>query len=94
MPFIDEAARERVLEEGIITTPGDRCFVYYRNMLRAWRESPRWGTVHSLHKNMTDNLHYLGSDDRTAYLLAWDVFFALHVIPYEVAKRDENGEVE
>lgn len=77
-----------------IGAPGDRCFVFYRPMIRAWRASPRWTTAHELRKKKDNDLVYLGTDDRTALNLAWDVFFNLHVMPYEIKKREENGEVE
>jgi hypothetical protein len=74
--------------------PGDRCFVFYREMIQAWRASPRWTTAHELRKKKDNDLVYLGTDDRTSLNLAWDVFFNLHVMPYEIKKREENGEVE
>lgn len=33
-------------------------------------------------------------DDVIARQLAWQVFFAFHVLPYEAQKRIDNGEVE
>lgn len=33
-------------------------------------------------------------DDKAAKELAWQVFFSLHVLPYEILKRTENGEVD
>ena len=77
-----------------IGQPGDRCFVFYRPMIRAWRMSPRWTTAHELRKKKDDDLLYLGTDDRTSLNMAWDVFFNLHVMEYERKKREENGEVE
>lgn len=74
--------------------PGDRCFIFYRPMIRAWRAAPVWTTAHELRKKKDNDLVYLGTDDRTSLNLAWDVFFALHVLPYEIKKREENGEIE
>jgi len=32
-------------------------------------------------------------DDYAAMWLAWQVFFQLHVIPYELEKREANGDI-
>lgn len=104
MPFTDEESRLKfpdttTQEANLVEAhkngqPGDRCFIFYRPMIRAWRASPCWTTAHELRKKKNYDYTYLGNDDRVALDLAWDVFFALHVVPYELKKREENGEVE
>lgn len=104
MPFTDEESRakypdtnsegENLKFAALHGMVGDRCFIFYRPMIRAWRESPRWTTAHNLKVKLNNELTYLGVDDRAAYQLAWEVFFAFHVLPYEACKRWENGEVE
>lgn len=87
------------------TEVGDRCFLHYRKMLRAWRASPRWTTAHDLYRDLilvprlqdaviTDNYSQRLLDDVVAAELAWQVFFQLHVMSYELQKRTLNGEVD
>lgn len=104
MPFIDQEQRKRYpvrfgfdenLDSAAINgVVGDRCFVFYREMIHAWKKEPRWTTAHALKVNMINNMPYLGVDDRAAYELAFAVFFNTHVMRYEERKREENGEVE
>lgn len=98
MPFITMEAR-RMTEAIGPKEVGDRCFIFYREMLRAWRASPRWTTAHEIYGNMRRRTHgVIGShrleDDVIAHELAWQVFFQLHVIPYELQKRTLNGEID
>jgi hypothetical protein len=103
MPFITSEAR-RMTDQIGPQEVGDRCFIFYREMLRAWRTSPRWTTAHQLYREIvleprlqdtarTDN-HQRLLDEVTAAELAWQVFFALHILPYEMQKRTLNGEVD
>ena len=57
-------------------------------MVEQWKESPRWKTAHNIYKHI-NNLN----DTSAAYELAWQVFFQLYVMPYELKKREENGDV-
>lgn len=104
MPFITSEARHMTDELGPKEV-GDRCFIFYRTMLRAWRKSPRWTTAHELYRDMVmlageydgspDTIPYSQKlDDRAARELAWQVFFQLHVMPYELQKRTLNGEID
>jgi len=104
MPFITSEAR-RMTDTLGPKEVGDRCFLYYRKMLRAWRASPRWTTAHELYRDMVmmaaecenPRLTILAAekiDDRAARELAWQVFFSLHVLPYELQKRTLNGEID
>lgn len=83
-PFVDAPHRANP----DITIPGDRCFIKYRNFLKAWRTSPRWTTADMIASS-------IWPDPWTrAAVLAFLVFFCLYVMPYEQKKRKENGEVE
>jgi hypothetical protein len=95
MPFTTSEAR-RMTDAIGPTEVGDRCFLAYRKMLRAWRAAPKWTTAHNLyveifHTQKPTNMH---PDDAVAEALAWQVFFQLHVMPYELQKRTLNGEVD
>lgn len=98
MPFITSEAR-RMTDTIGPKEVGDRCFIYYREMLRAWRTSPRWTTAHDLYIDMWKRTRGPGAldrmlDDVAAHELAWQVFFQLHVMPYELQKRTLNGEID
>lgn len=104
MPFITGEAR-RMTDTIGPTTVGDRCFLYYREMLRKWRSSMRWTTAHEIYRDTvmnckeTNPLLVLGGDqvmkDKEAAInLAWQVFFNRHVLPYEALKCTENGEID
>lgn len=95
MPFTTQEAR-RMTDAIGPQVVGDRCFLAYREMLRKWKKSPRWTTAHEIYKNVitqTIDQPY-DNDDVYALHLAWQVFFQLHVIPYELQKRIDNGEVD
>jgi hypothetical protein len=102
MPFTTQQARlpfkdlelSPALSLAATKQPGDRCFVFYRELIRAWKAEPRWTTAHELYKHLKNEMPYLGADDQTAYSLAWQVFFNIHVMDYERKKLLENGEVE
>jgi|SRR6266853_871402 len=104
MPFTTSEAR-RMTDTVGPKEVGDQCFLYYRKMLRAWRASPRWTTAHDLYRDLiviprlhdadvTDGFSQRPLDEVTASELAWQVFFQLHVMPYELQKRTINGEVD
>ena len=100
MPFIEQKRRALIDQYGLAAVtelntdiqPGDRCYLFYRDMVNAWRAEPRWTTVHNIFRNLmtTDSDD---EDDQVARVLAWFVFFHLHVIPYELKKREENGDI-
>ena len=92
MPFITSEARNMTDKIGPQVV-GDRCFLVYRRLLRAWRAAPKWTTAHELYRDL-DDAGYATRDDQIAAKLAWQVFFQLHVIPYELQKRTLNGEVD
>lgn len=109
MPFIKNEKRPLVRSNPAVymTDPGDRCYLIYNEMLRQWREEPRWTTADRIHENFVMNtednifLEDLYSKAPTtgynelcnAASLAWQVFFNLYVMEYERKKRSENGDI-
>jgi hypothetical protein len=83
MPFINEERRK----DPDMQIPGDRCFIYYREMMRVWRLNPRWTTVDEIAKT------FFVDDQLRAAFLAFMVFFNREAMPYEEQKAKENGEV-
>lgn len=100
MPFIDAKCRAHIGSDPIkswqnTVTPGDKCYIHYREMLRLWKASPRWTTAHEIYKRILADMDPRADLEwRAARELAWQAFFQLHVMPYELKKRKENGEVE
>uniref|UniRef100_A0A6M3ITW4 Uncharacterized protein n=1 Tax=viral metagenome TaxID=1070528 RepID=A0A6M3ITW4_9ZZZZ len=79
--------------------PGDRCYIYYREMVDRWKASPRWTTAHEIYKKMrgSSRLSYANMpesfEDKIAEELAWQVFFLWWVVPYEKEREKENGSI-
>ena len=49
MPFVTQERRYRIkgsLEE---IQPGDRCYVFYKEMVEKWKAEPRWTTAHNIY---------------------------------------------
>jgi hypothetical protein len=101
MPFIEQWRRNVIDEQGLKglpeinnseIQPGDRCYVYYRYMVYRWRDEPRWSTAHILYRELLDTFHP-SDDEEAAHHLAWQVFFQLHVLPYERSKQQQNGDI-
>lgn len=95
MPFTTKEAR-RMTDAIGPQVVGDECFLFYREMLRRWQKSPRWTTAHEIYVEIfhTQRPRGMHPDRAAAEALAWQVFFQLHVMPYEIQKRIDNGEVE
>ena len=89
MPFVTQDHREHI----DFNVPGDRCYFYYRDLVSAWKEEPRWTTAHNLYKFVLGQRLKDGPDDRAARELAWQVFFIKFVIPYEDEKEKANGTI-
>lgn len=99
MPFITQERRKEIDEVGLSSvhlldglTPGDRCYVFYKEMVGRWRENPRWTTAHKIYKEMVLS-GITDVDDFAAQNLAWQCFFYFHVLKYEELKRNENGDI-
>ena len=93
MPFITKERRKLINQRKIPPmTPGDRCYYYYKLMVDMWKENPRWTTAHEIYK-LSHSFYAYTDDDWAARDLAWQVFFQIHVMPYERKKRRENGDI-
>lgn len=93
MPFIPQERREQ-LPNITFLSPGDRCYIFYKEMVRKWRDNPRWTTAHRIYQKMQEDLRPGGTEDvMIAYQLAWQVFFIKHVMPYEDEREEENGSI-
>jgi hypothetical protein len=71
---------------------GDWCYIYYKKMVEQWKANPRWTTAHLIYQAVLLN-DEPNHTFWTAQSLAWQVFFQLHVMPYELEKRRLNGDV-
>ena len=104
---IDKGGLDALLNEGWSIQPGDRCYLFYKAMVDKWKANPRWTTVHEIYKELLikDRGKFVIyneiegcikrdlDDDYVAQNLAWQVFFQLYVMPYELNKREENGNI-
>ncbi len=94
MPFISQERRFLIASGDPAQTVGDRCYIHYKEMVRQWRETPRWTTAHNLYKQMRMELPVLGDcEEAIAYDLAWQVFFIKYVWPYEQKMIEKNGDI-
>ena len=103
MPFITKDKRELVDKDvRFAEVPGDLTYYFYRKFINEWAKEKRWTTAHNIYKKyliQIDHLYELKGtkwsthDTITALHLAWQVFFNFHVMPYEVEKEAENGEI-
>ena len=109
MPFITPDRRKIIDKDGIysleVIEVGDWCYVYYKSMVKRWKENPRWTTAHKIYEEMIranvgdiptgvdSELRTQLWKERAAHELAWQVFFQIHVLPSELKKREENGDV-
>ena len=89
MPFVDQNLRAPLLSGDIKPkVPGDLCFLEYSEIMQNWRTNPRWTTIHNEAKRL------FGFDDtEAAKFLAFIEFYANHGHPYELEKKDQNGDV-
>lgn len=104
MPFITKDKRALVDKDvRLAEQPGELTYYFYRQFMNEWAKEKRWTTAHNLYKKFlvqTDPLFVLkgtkwtNHDVITALHLAWQVFFSMHVLEYEVQKEVENGEIE
>lgn len=101
MPFIAQNLRKVINKEGLSGLlaegwsihPGDRCYYYYKKMVDRWKEDPRWTTAHEIYEELQYAPLLENCDDEAAQELAWQVFFQLYVMPYELQKKAENGDI-
>lgn len=88
MPFVDREHRQNPSHEN----PGDRCYMWYRWMIKKWTEEPRWKTADEIYASVMRPDESLA--EQRAKELAWQVFFIFKVMPYEELKMEENGDIE
>jgi hypothetical protein len=88
MPFVPKKNREVLDSGGSPETVGDQCYQVYRELVREWKENPRWTTAHNLYKQTFGK-----SDAGAAKDLAWQIFLLWYVVPYEKEKEKENGTI-
>jgi len=105
MPFVTKDRRKIIYEEGLDglhdypergmgPQVGDICYSYYKPMVDKWKANPRWTTAHEIYKNLhMMPVGKMTDDEWAAKDLAWQVFFQLYVMPYELKKREENGDI-
>lgn len=87
MPFVNQEHRDNPDR----TIPGDRCFGFYRVMVDVWKKERRWTTADAIYAEVMEIDR--PPEIQRAKELAWQVFFQLHVMPYELEKRAENGDI-
>ena len=87
MPFVN--AEHRASPDGNI--PGDRCYLYYKEMVRVWKANPRWTTADNIYGAVV--IREESKAEQRAKELAWQVFFQIYVMPYELMKQKENGDI-
>lgn len=98
MPFIEQWRRDVLTRYNNDLSalgevhPGDRCYVFYKKMVEQWKASPRWTTAHMIAREMFEG-EIRDPEADTALFLAFLVFFNTHVMPYELKKREENGDI-
>ena len=96
MPFIKPDRRE-ILDAGkqlLNPKPGDRVYPPYKKMVDRWNDDPCWTTAHNIYEEMVhrgDDMHT--GRGSAATNLAWQVFFQIHVMPYELEQRRINGDI-
>jgi len=92
MPFIPKRDREEI--DGMDrdpATPGERCYCFYKDMVSKWRKNPRWTTADSIYQQVC--AQEVLKVQQVAKELAWQVFFNIHVMPYELQKEREHGTI-
>ena len=97
MPYIKPDRRE-ILDAGkplLNPKPGDYCYVAYKKMVDRWNDEPCWTTADAIYREhvLRYDEHVGRSSSTAATQLAWQVFFQIYVMPYELKKRDENGDI-
>lgn len=89
MPFIKSDLRMPLLRKDIKPTAvGDLCFLEYDKLVWAWRAEPRWTTIHNEFKRI-----FKVGDRKAAAFLAFLEFYFNHGHPYEIEKKEENGDI-
>ena len=85
MPFVKKECRD---PEHKPCSVGDLCFKEYSELMKIWKENPRWTTVHDQFRHMFDC-----TDEQAARALAFFEFYIRHAHEYENKKVAENGDI-
>lgn len=89
MPFVKRDLRAPLLTGDIKPKAvGDLCFLEYSQLMEAWRKEPRWTTIHNELKRIMQC-----GDASAARFLAFLEFYFNHGHPYEIEKKEENGDI-
>lgn len=86
MPFVPEEHRN---PDHTPCTVGDQCYVHYKRLLDEWNKEPRWTTFHNQLKK-----DFGLTDDQTALITAYTIHWLWNIVPYELDKELESGEIE
>jgi len=92
MPFIPKKEREEIDAGRKPRTSGEKCYFHYVRMMKRWHRSPRWTTASEIYADVVATPPSSPSWQQ-ANELAWQLLFALHVKPYEIAKMEKNGDI-
>ena len=98
MPFITKDRRSMLAADMIPEAelqPGDRCYRHYLKMIVQWQENPSWTTADRIYAEISKKewSEWPNLAEQRAKELAWQVFFQLRVMPYELLKLTQNGDV-
>jgi hypothetical protein len=91
MPFISLKDRRELATKRCPRTAGERCYFYYNDMVAKWKKNPRWTTADEIYSEVTGDK--VSPAWQRARELAWQVFFIQYVMPYEIHKLNENGDI-
>lgn len=94
MPFITKDRRKDIKDgkiQPVDFQPGDRCYLDYKYLIDEWKKDPRWTTADRLYQH-TLRFNF-NVEEAASAQLAWQIFFSIYVMPYELGKREENGDV-
>ena len=74
---------------------GDKTYWFYKKMMDKWVTKRSWTTGHNIYCSVVGafNQNMMDNDTKRAHELAWQVFFQLHVMPYELEKIKINGDI-
>lgn len=95
MPFITQERRQALANGEGPQSVGDLCYLSYKDMVRIWKEHPRWRTAHAIYSQVVREKRGDAAtfDQKVALDLAWQIFVLKHLIQYEDEKEKENGTI-
>lgn len=107
MPFIENKNRDRIKLLGCEASEsvGDLCYVFYSQIMIAWRDNPRWRTIHRLFREYHEQpeanefftyvyekvMNKFELDDvACASKLAFKVFWDRYAYDYEIQQMEKK----